>query len=187
MYECEYSREPVDYRLIWLRFLKSIWIFFVCAIIGAAVVGGIHSIKKLVVSGGRSYQAESLYYFEYGCSTEVLTTTAYNYYTWGEIGKSDLIVDALLEKVGDKVSREELRASITLTCDSDVRYVYSRVTTHDRNLSVEIAKAMESVLPAFVLNHKEFSDAYVVTHAESAIEVTNYRIGNAIILGCFIG
>lgn len=187
MYECDYSREPVDYRLLWLRFLKKIWVFILGALIGAIVVGSIHSVKKLILTGGRTYQAETLYYLEYDCELDILTSVGYNYYTWNEIGHCDEIVDGVYEKIAGKTTKEEIRNAIAISCDSDVRYVYARVTTHDKALSLEIADALEDVLVKFALSRNEFSDAYVITHAEETIEATNYRIKTALILGAFIG
>ncbi len=187
MYECEYSREPVDSRLLWLRFIRKIWLFIVCAALGALLVGSIHSIKRLIISGGRSYQAETLYYVEYDCKLENLSTSPYNFYTWGEIGRSDAIIDALYDKMSGSITKEELKNAVLLTCDSDVRYIYARVTMHEKNLSLEVANKLEPIFIDYVLGKAEFSDAYVVTKASMEKDVTNYRIKNALILGAFIG
>lgn len=187
MYECEYSREPVDFRLLWLRFLKKIWVFLLGALIGAIVAGGIHTVKKLVFSGGRTYQAETLYYLEYDCEPDYLLLVGYNYYTWNEIGHCDEIVEGIYEKMSGKITKEEIKNAVAISCDSDVRYVYARVTTHDKELSVEIADKLEDVLIKYALSRNDFADAYVITHADKAVETTNYRIRTAVILGFFAG
>lgn len=187
MYECEYSREPVDYRLLWLLFVRKIWVFLLCALAGAILVGGVHSVLKLVLSGGRSYQAETVYYVEYDCELADLSTSAYNFYTWGEIGRSDAIIDALYDKMSGRIPKDELRNDVLLSCDSDVRYIYARVTTHEKNLSLEVSKELEPIFIDYVLGKNEFSTAYVVTKASTETDVTNYRIKNALILGAFIG
>lgn len=187
MFECEYSREPVDYRLLWLRFIRKIWLFLACAILGALLAASIHSIKRLVLSGGRSYMAETLYYVDYNWENDNLIMAPYNYYTWGEIGQSDVIIDALADKMGERVTKDMLRDAIALSCDSDVRYVYARITTHDKQLSIDVAKALEPVIIDYALGKREFCDAYVITEGTSAKDVTNYRIKNAVILGALIG
>ena len=62
MWECEYSREPMDYRLLWLRFLRKIWIVPVAVLVGVALVAGCHFYARTAARGGRTYQTESSFF-----------------------------------------------------------------------------------------------------------------------------
>lgn len=187
MYECSYSREPVDYKLLALRTVKKIWVFIVGAIVGAILVAGIHSVKKLIISGGRTYQAETVFWLEYASGLDELTDISFNYYTWGEIAKSDFIIDYMMERFGGEMSREEMISAIELTCESDVRYLYSRCTAHSPQMALEMEHAMEEALAIFISEHREFERIDIVKAAVDTKEVTNYRLSTALILGASLG
>lgn len=187
MWECEYSREPVDYRLLWLRFLKKIWMIPVAVLAGVVLVGACHLFVKTVARGGRTYQAESIFYIDFAEDTRGEEYDYYNYFTWGEVIHTDFFMDYVYEKMSGELSVEEIASYITATVDSDVRYLYVRCNTHSPELSVKLASIMEEVVPKFADIRKEMSSIEIAKTADNAKDSSKIRLGNACFLGGCLG
>ncbi|MCQ2538819.1 MAG: hypothetical protein MJ114_00065 [Acetatifactor sp.] len=185
MWECAYAGEPADYRLIGLRLYRKIWVLILAALAGVLLVGGGYSFSKLVLGGGRTYQAESVCYIDYAEDGSGSPYEYYNYYTWNELVHTDYFVDNMAQKLS--MSREEIIASTAATIDSDVRYLYLRCTTHDPALSLKLAAALEEVTVGFAQEQKEIAAMQIVKEAREAKDNTNFRLKNACILGGCIG
>jgi len=187
MYECNYSREPVNFRLLGLRLLKKIWILPLGALIGAVIIGGIYYYSRMVIGGGRTYQAETIYYLNFAEDSSGAEYDWVNRYTWSELIHSDFILDYVSDKMADDMTKEEIIAATSATLESDVRYLYTRCVTNDPDLSIKLARAMEGAIVAFGEHHKEFDDVEISRYPEVAVDNSNIRTLNAIILGACIG
>lgn len=187
MWECEYSREPMDYRLLWLRFLRKIWIVPVAVLVGVALVAGCHFYARTAARGGRTYQTESIFYIDFAEDAQGETYDYYNYFTWGEVIHTDFFMDYVYEKMAGRLSMEEITSYITATVDSDVRYLYVRCDTHSPELSVELASAMEEVVPRFADIRKEIRSIETAKAGTVARDSSKLRMGNACFLGACLG
>lgn len=187
MWECEYGRESLDYRLLWLRFLRRIWILPIAVLAGTVLVGGIYYYSRTAARGGRTYQAESVFYIDFAENAQGETYDYYNYFTWGEVIHTDFFMDHVYEEMKDQCSREELISYITATVDSDVRYLYVRCDTHDPELSVRLAAVMETIVPQFAKTRKEIASIEVVKKGNTAADSSKIRLGNACVLGACLG
>lgn len=187
MWECEYSREPVDDRLLWLRFLRKIWMIPVAVLAGIVLVGACHLYAKTVARGGRTYQAESIFYIDFAEDAQGAAYGYYNYYTWSEVIHTDFFMDHVYEKTGGELSVEEITSYITATVDSDVRYLYVRCNTHSPELSVKLASIMEEVVPRFADSRKEMRAIEIAKAADNAKDSSKIRLGNACFLGGCLG
>lgn len=187
MWECEYSREPMDYRLLWLRFLRKIWIVPVAVLAGIALVSGCHFYARTAARGGRTYQTESVFYIDFAEDAQGETYDYYNYFTWGEVIHTDFFLDSVYEKMAGRLSREEITSYITATVDSDVRYLYVRCDTHSPELSVELASILEEILPKFADIRKEIRSIETAKAGTVARDSSKLRMGNACFLGACLG
>lgn len=187
MWECEYSREPVDYRLLGLRFVRKIWILPLAVLAGAVLVGACHFYARTGARGGRTYQAETIYYIDFAEDAQGEEYDYYNYFTWGEVIHTDFFLDAVFEKMGGELSREEIASYITATVDSDVRYLYVRCDTHSPELSVRLASILEETVPKFADTRKEIQSIEVAKAGTQAKDSSKLRIGNACFLGAGLG
>lgn len=186
MWECEYSREPVDYRLLWLRFLRKIRMIVVAVLAGVVLVGMCHLFVKTVARGGRTYQAESIFYIDFAEDNRGEEYDYYNYFTWGEVIHTDFFMDYVYEKMSGELSVEEIASCISATVDSDVRYLYVRCNTHSPELSVKLASIMEEAVPKFADIRKEIRSIEIAKTADNTKDSSNIRLGNACFLGgCF--
>lgn len=187
MWECEYSREPVDYRLLWLRFLKKIWIIPIAVLAGIVLVGACHFYARTGARGGRTYQAESVFYINYAEDAQGEAYDYYNYFTWGEVIHTDFFTDYVYEEMGGEFSKEEITSYITATIDSDVRYLYVRCNTHSQELSMRLASIMEEAVPKFAGIRKEIETIEIAKVGDFAKDSSKLRLGNACFLGGSLG
>lgn len=187
MWECSYSREPVNYRLVWLRFLQKLWLLPLGALIGAVLVGGVYYVSRMYLGQGRTYEAKTIYYLDFAEDTAGNTYDYLNHYTWSEVIHMDQIANRSLELLDGALTREQYRVYVTATVESDVRYLYTRCTTTSPGLSLRIDKALSQAIMEFGQNQKEFREISVAQAAEEAVDVSNIRTLNATLLGAGIG
>ena len=185
MWEVEYSKEPIDGKLIWLRFLRSLWIFPVCAIIGACLLGGLYSLDKLVIRD-RSYQIISKYHADFATNSEGVEYEYLNHYTWETLATTDMMAELIGNYIPD-VSADVIKASVARTIESDVRMPNSFVTTNSPELTVKIARAVELAMADFGEANKEFVSILVIDAPLAAKDVSNIRVLTTLILGACIG
>ena len=187
MWECEYSHETVDYRLLWLRFKQKIWIIPIAILLGAVLTAAGYYCARVVVAGGRSYQTKSVFYIEFGKDSEGELYDYYNYFTWDEVVHMDYFMDRLYDGMNGEYSKEELASYVAANIDSDVRYLYVRCTTHNPELSLRLAAAMEELVPQFAGTKEEFESIQIAQTAVEAKDSTVLRMGNACFLGACLG
>lgn len=187
MWECEYSREPVDYRLLWLRFLRKMWIIPVAVLAGIVLAGACHFYVKTAARGGRTYQTESVFYIDFAENAQGEEYDYYNYFTWGEVIHTDFFMDHVYEKMAGELSMDEIISYIAATIDSDVRYLYVRCNTHSPELSMKLASIMEEIVPKFADIRKEIRAIETAKAGDNARDSSKLRIGNACFLGGGLG
>lgn len=186
MWECEYSVEPMDYRLFLLRLVRKLWVLVAAALAGAVVIGAGYYAYRMLPGGGRTYQTESVCYLDFAEDGTGEPYEFFNYYTWNEMIHTDFFMKTLCEEVGI-LNRQQAIDYTAATIDSDVRYLYIRCTTPDPDLSLQMAKVLEQCITEFGDAQKEFRSITVVKAAAEAKDNSNIRTSNAVILGGFIG
>ena len=187
MWECEYAKEPVDYKLLGLRFLRKIWIVAVSAVVGCILVAGLYYAVKMIQNGGRIYQADSLFYLNLGQDDTGKNYDYYNYYTWNEIIDGDFFADGIYENMGGRLTKDEIREAVSASVEYDPRYLIVSCRTHSAELSLELARAVEPLLPGFVDTRKEFESVELTRAADEVKDSTDIRLLNACGLGVFLG
>ncbi|MBR6308137.1 MAG: hypothetical protein IKR39_05965 [Lachnospiraceae bacterium] len=187
MWECDYAREPLDYRLLCLRLIKKIWILPVAALIGMVVIGGSYHMSKLCFGHTRTYQTDSLLYIDFVDTSLGADYDFYNRYTWNEVVTTDFFVDYAYEELGGRVSKDEIRQSAYATVESDVRYLMIRGINKDPQLSYDIERALEKATVAFADTKKEFKSITLVKHDDAAYDASNIRLKTAAVLGACVG
>lgn len=190
MWECNFAEERMDYKLFWLRFIKKIWIILAAAGLGALLIGGIYYLVNITFGEEPSYKVVSQYYLDYAEDSSGKTYETINYFTWSEIVNTDEFVDILKEKVSKEISisNEDLRNYTDATVESDVRYLYTTVTTENSEKTLKLARAMEEAIKTFAEEKKEFNSAKVVTMPLETMEVyPDVRPVRATVLGVVLG
>ncbi|MCR4617897.1 MAG: hypothetical protein K5669_06900 [Lachnospiraceae bacterium] len=189
MWETSYSREPVNYKLFFLKVLKKLWLIPVSAIIGAVLIGGIYCIVKFGVGDGYKYTARTIYHVTFASDGADKEYEYYNYYTWQELIHTDYFVEGLKEALGDKYSSEEIIAATYATIESDYRYLYTKSTTGSPEASVEMEKAVSELVTKFPEDKKEIEAIEVIDAADlnDTEDVSLIFVKRAFIFGAVIG
>ena len=185
MWECNYSKEPVNYRLLFLKILKKIWLIPLSAVVGAIAVFSVYFLYKTVITG-RTYLVENKYYIDFAEDSAGNQYDWVNQYTWSELADMNVFIDGIYEDLNGEVSRDDLRAYSDCTIEADGRYLYMRITTHDPELSKKVAASYEKTLFAFCDAHKEFKEIRC-EHAGEVRENSNIRVLEVSILGAIFG
>ncbi len=185
MFECNYSREPVDFKLLWLRMLRKIWLIPVSIIAGAALVCGFYLCVKLAIMG-RSYTVENIYYIDFAEDSSGKQYDWVNQYTWSSLADMNVFIDEIYADLSGEVSKEVIRNSSDCTVEADGRYLYMRVTTKSEELSMKISGSYEKALFSFCKEHKEFKNI-VCEHKGEVFDSSNLRITELSIVGAVVG
>lgn len=190
MWECNFAKETIDYKLFWLRFAKKIWLVAVATILGALLVGGPYYFVNVTIGEGPSYKIVSEYYLDYAEDGSGATYDYFNYYTWSEIADTDEFIGILREELPEEMfaSADTLRKYTDATVESDTRYLMTTVLTEHPDKTVEIARAMEKAILKFADGQKEFTSVKVVTAPVDAEKTyPDVRPVRAVILGAVLG
>lgn len=192
MWECSYANEPADSKLLWLRFIRKIWIPVLGALSGALLLGGGYFLKQTVFASEKLYCAVGDTYIEYIPEEGYGISTVYlNEDVWDALVISDGFVadmEAQLSPKGIFVTREQIAAGVDASLEKDTRIVTTRVTTEDPALSVEIGLALQNAIIRYGEDYKDIDRAYVLSAADTAQRVvTDAWTARMCILGAVLG
>lgn len=185
MFECNFSHEPVDFKLLWLRMRRKIWMIPVSMILGAAFVLGFYLTVRLAIMG-RSYTVENIYYIDFAEDSSGKQYDWVNQYTWSSLADMNVFIDAVFSDLSGEVSKDVIRKSSDCTIEADGRYLYMRVTTNSAELSKRISGSYEKALFSFCGEHKEFKEIKC-EHKGEVFDSSNLRITELCIVGAIAG
>lgn len=184
MRECAYAREPIDFKLLWIRLIRKLWVVGLCILAGMLLFGGGYFIVREVI-GERTYQAESVFYVTFAKDSNGEEYDYYNHYTWGTAIGEDALVAQVAALCNE--SEETIRSAVSATVESDVRYVFVRAVTTSADQSMKIAAALEQAVPVWGEGKPEFESVEISKRATSAPDNSKIRTGSAMVTGAIIG
>lgn len=187
MREEKFWQEGMDGKRFALCLFKKGWIILAAALAGAAAAAGIYLFAALVLGGKPEYQVFSQYriYFDKDKYGEI--EDYYNAYTWGEIMKTDQVVDFVMEALPEGISKKQVKASVSVGQMNDVKIMPLYITTQDAELSREIAEAYVYGLDRFARSIQGLSGMQCWT-VEPAVQVPRAgKTVNAFLFGGFLG
>lgn len=191
MWECNYAEERLDLKLLLLRLMKYIWILFLAASGGALIVGGGYYADKVLLAGPVWYEAESIYYVDYGISPQTGNEYTYiNGYTWNEWMHTDKFVDRVFDYISDSeysVSKEEIKEYLSAELPSDLHMPYSTVQSPEYGLTERLREALEQAFVLFGEEQREINSICVVSSASVSETKGDIRTLRAVILGALLG
>ena len=111
----------------------------------------------------------------------------YNAYTWGEIMKTDEVLDYVMEALPEGITKEQVKASVSVGAMNDVKIMPLTITTQDPELSETIAEAYVYGLDRFGHSIEGLSgmDCWLLEDAQEVPRGT--KAGNAALLGLILG
>lgn len=192
MWECNYANEPADFKLIWLLFLKKIWIFFGAVLAGALLIGGGHFVRHTVFSPEDTFKAVGEVYVDYVWEDAYGISRHYlNESVWATLVKTDLIVDNVMDRLAledVQADREYVRESMEAALVSDSRIVTTTVTTKDAALSVAVSLALQEALLDFGKAQEGIEQIRIFTSPEEAKKVVfDFKTVRMSVLGAILG
>lgn len=108
MWECDYGKEPLDIRLLVLRFLRKSPVILLAALLGAVCIGGPYFLRKVTFGPAKEYEAVTDFYIDYAVQESGEEYTYFNQTTWTQLITDDVFTDKILTYMsGMEISAEE--------------------------------------------------------------------------------
>ena len=185
-------QEGMDEKRFALWFINKTGIFIAAALAGALFAGGIYLLVRALTAGPEQYRAEVLYSIVYDIreDDEVLKefVNEYNAYTWGDMMRSDRIMEEVLPLVPD-ADRSVIEASVSTEIVSDPQFLTAYFTTEDSDLSNRIAAAYNQAMVTFgqTMQDRGLTAIEVWKAVPAQLVETENQVWNAVALGLVLG
>lgn len=101
MWECNYAGEPLDIRLLVLRFLRKSPVILLAAFLGAVCIGGAYFLKKVTFGPAKEYEAVTDFYIDYAVQENGEEYTYFNQTTWTQLITDDVFTDKILTHMSE--------------------------------------------------------------------------------------
>lgn len=187
MWECSYSREPIDNKLTLLLLIKKIWIILATTVITAVVVGLGYYVLRVVITKAPRYRVETQYYIDYAGDSEGNEYVYFNHFTWGELVKTDYFVDSVYASMNKELSKEEITEYLGADIPSDTRVLYTYATTPDKELSKRVNEAFENAVLSFSNEQKEINEIREIKAPGEPWDISRTKPLRAALLGAILG
>lgn len=189
MWECEYGREQMDLKLLFLRFLSNLWIPVAAAIAGGILGGAGYFLMEVVLAPAPAYQSVAEYYIDYQLNEEGVEYTYFNATTWESLIKTDVFTEAMLAELTDTdITKEQLQRYVSATLLSDTRIVTCTVVTENPEITKRVSEASKEAFIQFGKSQKEAREIRVLTSpTEPKRILVDNRTGRAAVLWAAAG
>lgn len=194
MYDLNYAKEPFDFKLFFLCFMKKIWIIICAALIGVILVGGGNYLKKVVFAGPVKYEIETSYYVNYNTDPETGAVVTYiNEATWESWITMDWFTDRIwthaseLGFQSDSITRENLSEYVSATLLTDVHIPTTYVTAHSPEEATLLNEAVKKTMADFAEHQEEMRSVEVIDETTVQEKNRDDRTVRACILGAVLG
>ena len=180
-------QEGMDGKRFALCFFRRLWLMAISGALGAALGAGLYLFAAVALAGPPEYQVFSQYRIYFDSEKYGEIQDYYNAYTWGEIMKTDEVVDYVMEVLPEHITKEQVRASVSVGAMNDVKIMPLTITTQDPELSETIAKAYVYGLDRFghSIEGLDGMDCWLLEEAKKVPRGT--KAGNAALLGAVLG
>lgn len=177
----------MDGKRFALCFLRKIWVLAAAGAAGALLAAGIYLADALLLSGGPQYEAFSQYRIYFDSETYGEIEDYYNAYTWGDIMRTDQVLDFVMEELDGSVTKEQVKTSVSVGQMNDIKIMPLSVITQDPELSDRIARAYSVSLDRFAKSIRGLSgmECWLIEPAKEVPRAT--KTGNAAALGFLLG
>lgn len=209
MWECSYGKEPLDIRLLALRFLWKSPLILLAAFLGALCIGGPYFLKKVTFGPAKEYEAVTDFYIDYAVQENGVEYTYFNQTTWTQLITDDVFTDKILTHMSETgslggtdatqatsllkkeeaagVTKGQLREYLYATMLSDTRIVTTTVTTNHPELTMKIEKALILAMRDFGEEQKEIAGVRILQEpTEASLVIADVRTFRACMLGAVV-
>ncbi len=197
MYKWPYAKEPFDFKLFVLLFIKKIWIVTGAALMGVLLIGGGYYLKNVILGGPLEYEITTTYMVEYNTRNNE-TGELYSYInsaTWGSLVQTDWFVDRAWDHATKDgmvpetygIEKKDLKNFFYATMPSDLRIPTATVTTASQELTVLLDLALQQTFTDFADEQPEMDGIKVLDKTPLAVADKDVRTLRACILGALTG
>ncbi len=187
MYDERFWQEGIDGKRFALCLFRKIWILPAAGALCAAAFVLVYLFVTLVLSGGQQYQVFSQYRIYFDSEKYGLIEDYYNAYTWGEIMKTDQVLDFVMEHLPEEITKDQVKASVSVGQMNDVKVMPLTVVSEDPQIAAQIAAAYVPGLEAFAQSIEGLSgmECWLVEEPEAIPRATRtvYAGGFGFVLG----
>lgn len=185
--EEKFWQEGMDGKRFALCLFRRIWLLPAAGAAGAAAAAGLYLLAAAALGGKPRYEAFSQYRIYFDSEKYGEIQDYYNAYTWGDIIRTDEVLDYVMEALPESITRDQVRSCVTVGQMNDVRIMPLSVTTQDAALSETISAAYGVGLPRFA-EALEGLTGMECWRMDEAVQVPRAtRTGYALGLGFFLG
>jgi capsular polysaccharide biosynthesis protein len=153
MFDAHYAKEPFDLRLTLLRLIRNFHIIILVTVLGTAVFGGGYYVKNVLLVTEHSYEATATYKVEYTDEPSKSGDYYINEMSWNTYITSKDFLDALNVDISGRdtgsFTNEELSAMLSATLASDIHVPSLTVTCDDKDICLEIERALENTFTGY--------------------------------------
>lgn len=170
MWNRYYGNEPMDLKLLALRFGKKCWIFLVTSVLGVLLAGGPYFLVHVVYGPARQYEAVTDIYVDYAKLSTGAEYTYFNQNTWTQLMQDDVFTDKIMAAMGNspEIDKAALKKDLNATMLSDTRIVTTTVRTTDPGLTMRVNKAVIKAFGEFAGEQKEIAGIRILQQPEKA-------------------
>lgn len=187
MREEKFWQEGIDGKRFALCLLRKIWILPAAGVVCAAVAVLLYLLVTLVFSGPKQYEVLSRYRIYFDSEKYGLIEDYYNAYTWGQIMKTDQVLDFVMEYLPEKMTKAQVQEMVSVGQMSDVKLMPLTVTSPDPKLAELVAQAYVPGLEKFAQSIEGLSgmECWLVEPAKEVPRAT--KTLNVCAAGLFFG
>ena len=180
-------QEGMDGKRLVLCLFRRLRLIAAAGLLGAAASAGLYLLAAVVLAGPPEYQVFSQYRIYFDSEKYGQIEDYYNAYTWGEIMKTDEVLDFVLEALPEGITKEQVKASVSVGAMNDVKIMPLYITTRDPALSETIAEAYVYGLDRFghSIEGLDGMDCWLLEEAKRVPRGT--KTANAALLGLLLG
>lgn len=173
MWEGNYGKEPFDLRLTVLRLIANLHVVLVFTIAGTLLFGGGYYVKNILLNDQKQYSVTYIYRVEYVVEEEKDVGTVHiNEMSWNTYLHSQEFLDAVMARLEEPISKEEVSESLTAYLASDLHVPSTTVITDSEEKSLIIAEAVgQAMTKDFPEGIREISNIRVIDSPQTASEV----------------
>lgn len=142
-----YPKEGIDSKAYLLCFLRRIPYMLLIGLTGAIIGSGLYLLIAAINNRTPVYMQETEYYIDFAPG-RIEGKDYYNAFTWNDVMGTDLIMDTMMDVLGDAYSRESVKEMITADILSDVRYLTITVEGIDEKKVEIVSNAAQEALTA---------------------------------------
>lgn len=194
MYDLKLAKEPFDFKLFFLCFMKKIWIVICAALVGLLLIGGGNYLKKVVLASPVKYEIETSYYVNYNADPETGTIPIYiNEATWESWITMDWFADRIWAHAGElglqseSITRENLSEYVSATLLTDVHIPTTYVTAQSPEEAKLLNEAVKMTMSDFAVHQEEMRGVEVIDETQVQEKDRDDRTVRACILGAVLG